>query len=411
MPSKQVAKQLEIIKRGAVQIVTEEDLEKRLARAAKEKRPLRVKLGMDPTAPDVHLGHTVALRKLREFQDLGHQAVLVVGDYTARVGDPSGQKETRPQLTGEEIDSNAATYLEQVGKVLDLERLEIVRNGEWFKDLSFDEVLRLSSQMTVARMLERDDFAGRFKAGTPIQIHEFIYCLMQGYDSVQIRSDIELGGTDQTFNLLVGRNLQGAHDQPRQICITMPLLEGLAGGPKMSKSLGNAVGLEDEPDDMYGKIMSIPDTLMQSYFTLLTRIPDKEIETLLSPKTHPREAKGRLAQEITAVYHGEAAAGKAAEEFIKRFRKKEDPSEMPEIRLSGKDLGSPGEPSVAGKIGIARVIVLAGFAPSRSEARRLVKQGAVELDREKVSDPMAEVEVHPGSILKVGKRRIGKIVW
>ena len=411
MPPNEIAKQVEAIKRGAVQIHTEEDLRGRLAAASKEKRPLRIKLGMDPTAPDVHLGHTVVLRKMREFQDLGHQAVLVVGDYTARVGDPSGQKETRPQLSGEEIEANAATYLSQVGKVLDLDRLEIVRNGDWFKDLTFDEVLRLTSQMTVARMLERDDFSQRFKGGVPIQIHEFLYCLMQGYDSVRIRSDVELGGTDQTFNLLVGRDLQRSHGQPPQICITLPLLEGLGGGPKMSKSLGNAVGLEEPPDEMYGKIMSIPDSLMRSYFTLLTSLPEGEIQGLLSDETHPREAKGRLALEITGEFHGGRAAKKAAEEFIRRFRRKEDPSEMPEIRLSPGDLKLAGEGGEGGEIGIAQAIVLAGFAPSTSEARRLVKQGAVELDRAKVRDPVAVVRLRKGSILKVGKRRIGRITW
>ncbi|MCZ6602798.1 MAG: tyrosine--tRNA ligase [Planctomycetota bacterium] len=411
MPVSEVSKQLELIKRGAVQIVTEDDLARRIAEAAKEGRPLRVKLGMDPTAPDCHLGHSVVLRKMREFQDLGHQAVLVVGDYTARVGDPSGQNETRPQLSAEEIEKNATTYLEQVGRVLDLSKLEIVRNGDWFRDLSFDEVLRLTSQMTVARMLERDDFAIRYKSGTAIQIHEFIYCLMQGYDSVQVRSDVELGGTDQTFNLLVGRDLQRAHGQPAQICITMPLLEGLAGGPKMSKSLSNAVGLTDEPDDMYGKVMSIPDRLMRSYFTLLTRLPEGRIEELLSDQTHPRDAKGELARQVTGDYHGAEAADRAAEEFIRRFRRKEDPSEMPEIRIPSKELKFSDEDAGQGTIGIARIIVLAGFAPSNNEARRLVKQGAVELDRKKVSDPMGSVLVRKGAVLKVGKRRIGKIVW
>ena len=411
MTSPSGSEQVGIIKRGTVQVISEKDLQERLALAAREKRPLRVKLGMDPTAPDVHLGHTVVLKKMRQFQDLGHTAVLVVGDYTARVGDPSGQKETRPVLSPEEIERNAETYLDQVGRVLDRNRLEVRRNGDWFKDLAFEEVLRLTSRMTVARMLERDDFAGRYKEGGPIQIHEFIYCLMQGYDSVRIRSDVELGGTDQTFNLLVGRDLQRAEGQPPQICITMPLLEGLGGGAKMSKSLGNAVAVEDAPDEMYGKIMSIPDTLMESYFHLLTDLPSNEMDLLLAKETHPREAKGELARLITATYHGEEEAGRAAEEFIRRFRMKEDPSEMVEIKIPRKELEISENKEKTAKIGIVRLITLSGFATSNSDAKRLVAQGAVEVDRVKVKDVSAHVEIRKGAVLRVGKRRVGKIVW
>jgi tyrosyl-tRNA synthetase len=383
--SKSIDEQMDVIRRGTVQIVSEDELEAKLTSG----KPLRVKLGMDPTAPDVHLGHSVVLRKLRHFQDLGHQAILIVGDYTARVGDPSGQKETRPQLTPEAIDENARTYLEQVGKIVDVDRLEVVKNGQWFQGLSFDEVLQLTSRMTVARMLERDDFSVRFKEGSPIQIHEFIYCLMQGYDSVRIQADVELGGTDQTFNLLVGRDLQRAVGQDPQVCITLPLLEGLGGGAKMSKSLGNAVGVLADPDDMYGKIMSIPDTLMRSYYTLLTSLP--------VPKIHPRDAKGALALEVTRLYHGREAAERAAEGFVRRFRHKEDPDEIPPIEIPD------------GEVSLVRLIVLAGFAKSNSEARRLMTQGAVRLDDVKITDPHREVEITPGSILKVGKLRIGRI--
>jgi tyrosyl-tRNA synthetase len=383
--SKSMDEPMEVIRRGTVQIETEEELQAKL----RSGKPLRVKLGMDPTAPDVHLGHSVVLRKLRDFQDLGHQAILIVGDYTARVGDPSGQKETRPQLTPEEIDENARTYLEQVGRIVDTDRLEVVKNGEWFQGLTFDEVLQLTSRMTVARMLERDDFSVRFKGGNPIQIHEFIYCLMQGYDSVRIEADVELGGTDQTFNLLVGRDLQRGSGQAPQICITLPLLEGLGGGAKMSKSLGNAVGVLADAEDMYGKIMSIPDTLMESYYTLLTALP--------VPQGHPREAKGALALEITRQYHGEEAAGRAAEAFVRRFRHKEDPDEIPSIEVP------------EGEDSLVRIIVLAGFAKSNSEARRLMTQGAVRLDDVKITDPHQEVEIPAGSILKVGKLRIGRI--
>jgi tyrosyl-tRNA synthetase len=390
-----VARQLELIRRGAVEIHTAGELETKVKRAVKENRPLRVKLGLDPTSPDIHLGHTVVLGKLRQFQDLGHQAVLIIGDYTAMVGDPSGQSKTRPQLTREQIESNLQTYLEQVRAVLDVGKLEIRRNGEWLGQMGFADVLKLAGSSTVARMLERDDFAKRYAAGAPIGVHELLYPLMQAKDSVEIRADVELGGTDQTFNLLAGRDLQRDAAQEPQVTLSMPLLVGLDGVNKMSKSLGNYVGIKDPPNEKFGKLMSLPDALMKDYFTLLTTLPEAEISALLAG--HPMEAKKRLGVEVVTRYHGPEAARAAAEEFRKVFSQKQAPTDMPEVKLA------------AAKLTVLDLIMLAKHAPSKAEARRLVEGGGVSLDGQKLTDWKAEVQPADGAVLQTGKRRFARL--
>ncbi len=375
--------------RGVVTCTTEAELKAKLAKG----KPLRIKLGVDPTAPDLHLGFTVPLRKLRQFQDAGHVAVLIIGDYTARVGDPSGKNSTRPMLGDAEIQKNLKTYLEQAGKVLK-PGYETVFNGTWFSKMSFTDVLKLASKMTVARMLERDDFSKRFKEGTPISLHEMLYPLMQGHDSVMVKADVELGGTDQTFNLLVGRDLQREAGQEPQVCLTLPLLEGLDGVRKMSKSYGNYVGLNEPPKDMFGKLMSLPDALMEKYYTLLTDLP--------MPSGHPRDAKVGLAKELVRMYHGEEAAAAVAGEFDRVFSKKELPDEMPEVKLLPGLL-------VDGKIWIVKLVQISHLVASGGEARRQVAQGAVSLDGEAVGDPEAKVTLKDGAVLKVGKRRFARI--
>jgi tyrosyl-tRNA synthetase len=397
-------RQLRELRRGAVQIYTEDELCGKLARAVAAGRPLRIKLGMDPTAPDIHLGHTVVMGKMRQFQDLGHKAVLIIGDYTARVGDPTGANHTRPVLSDEQIEKNARTYFEQAGKVLDSrpERLELRYNSEWLAKLTFADVLRLAARMTVARMLERDTFEKRYHAGDPIGIHEFLYPLMQAHDSVVIQADVELGGTDQTFNCLAGRELMRDAGIEAQVVLTMPLLVGLDGTDKMSKSKGNYVGVTDPPNEMFGKVMSIPDSLMENYFTLLTAVPEADIRETLRT-AHPREAKERLASAIVARYYGEAAARLAADEFRRVFSEKEKPSEIPEAVIPASEFAE-------GTIGLARLVVAAGFAASNSEAMRLIQQGAVRLNNEVLSEPKAHVAVASGAVLHVGKRRWGRIV-
>jgi len=390
----------ELLLRGAERVYSAEELAGRLAAADKDARSLRVKLGMDPTAPDIHVGHSVVLRKLRQFQDLGHKAVLIIGDYTARVGDPSGQNATRPMLTGEQIEANARTYFDQAGKILDTSagKLEIRYNSEWLEKLTFADILRLAAQMTVARMMERDTFELRFKDNVPIGVHEFLYPLMQAYDSVAVAADVELGGTDQTFNTLCGRDIQRAYGQKPQIVMILPILVGLDGVEKMSKSKGNTIGVTDSPNDMFGKVMSIPDALMGNYFTLLTDLPADRIATMTdADKTHPRRAKADLAKAVVATYHGADAAAAAAAEFDRVFSARKAPTDMPAIALP------------AGEIGIVDLIVRAGFADSNSAARRLVAQNAVSLDGEKITDPNASVSPTNGQILRVGRRRFGKI--
>jgi len=385
-----------------VQIFPENGLVEKLKKSEKSGTPLRIKLGIDPTAPDIHLGHTVVIRKLRQFQDMGHTGVLIIGDYTALIGDPSGREKTRPQLTSDEIEKNAKTYLEQVGRILDMEKVEIVRNGEWFKEFSFRDVLKLVSKMTVARMLERDDFSKRFKSEMPVGLHEFIYPLMQGFDSVMVKADVELGGTDQTFNLTVGRDLQRDNGEEPQVAITLPILVGTDGTLKMSKSYGNYIAVEDSPKEMYGKVMSIPDGIMRNYFELLTDVPLAEVGELLKDTAHPMEAKKRLAREIVAGYYGADAAEEEARQFEKVFGAGELPDEMPEIKIESEALEE-------GKMWIVKLIGAAGFASSNSEARRLVNQGGASIDGRKIENAEESVEVKDGMILKVGKRRFGKI--
>jgi len=391
-------RQLHALRRDAVQIYTEEELLAKLARAIHEQRPLRVKLGMDPTAPDIHLGHTVVMRKMREFQDLGHKGVLIIGDYTARIGDPSGQDHTRPVLSEEQIRENADTYFEQAGKVLDTspEKLEVRYNSEWLAGLTFADILRLAASMTVARMLERDTFEKRYEAGDPIGVHEFLYPLMQGHDSVAIEADVELGGTDQTFNCLAGRELMRDHAMEPQIVLTMPLLVGLDGTEKMSKSKGNYVGVTDAANEMFGKLMSIPDALMENYWTLLTARPLEKFREGLS-HSGPRDMKEQLAADIVTQYHGNAAASAAAREFRRVFAEKEIPAEIPDVR-------------VARGAGLAALIVSAGFAKSNSEAMRLIRQGAVRINDRVIADPQASVEAASGDILRVGKRRWARLI-
>ena len=395
-----IDEQLEQLLRGVEAVYSQEELADRLRSAAAESRPLRVKLGMDPTAPDIHLGHTVVLRKLRQFQDLGHKAVLIIGDYTARVGDPSGQNSTRPILSDGQIAANAATYFDQAGKILDTstDKLEVRYNGQWLEKLSFADVLRLTAQVTVARVLERDTFANRYKAGVPIGMHELLYPLMQGYDSVCIEADVELGGTDQTYNNLLGRQLQANAGQRPQVVIVMPILVGLDGVEKMSKSKGNYIGITDDATDMFGKVMSIPDVLMENYFTLLTDLPADRIDHLADPsRTHPRSAKAELGKRVVATFHSAEAAEEAASEFDRVFSRNKPPADMPEILVSPSPMG------------IVQLVVAAGFAKSKGEARRLVQQNAVSIDDRKIADIEAEVTLRDGQILRVGRRRFAKV--
>ena len=396
-----IAEQINSLKRGTVEIFREDELAQRLTEAAKEGRQLRVKLGMDPTAPDIHLGHTVVLRKLRQFQDMGHKAILIIGDYTAKIGDPTGQNTTRPMLNSEQIKANALTYFEQAGKIVDTseDKCEIRYNGEWLADMKLADVIKLTASMTVARMLERDTFEIRYKKGEAIGIHEFLYPLMQGQDSVAIKSDVELGGTDQTFNNLVGRDLQRQAGQLPQIVITMPILVGLDGKEKMSKSKGNYIGVTDKPADMFGKVMSIADELMDNYFTLLTDIPAEDIKVLTdASKTHPKQAKVLLGKNIVTQFYDEAAAEMAAAEFDKVFSQNQMPDDMPEVEV-------PAQPIAASKL-----LLHCKLLNSGGEAKRMVKQSAVSIDGEKVTDPHTDITPTDGMIIQVGKRKFAKLI-
>jgi len=397
---KQVAEQVAFLKRGTVEVFTEQELIEKLSEAAKSGRQLRVKLGLDPTSPDIHLGHTVVLRKMRQFQDLGHRAVLIIGDYTARIGDPSGQNTMRPMLSAEQIERNAKTYFEQAGKILDTseDKLEVRYNSEWLSQLKLADLIRLCSNMTVARMLERDTFSLRYKAGDAIGVHEFLYPLMQGYDSVMVESDAELGGTDQTFNNLVGRDLQRAHGQKPQVVMTMPILVGLDGKEKMSKSKGNYIGVTDEPNDMFGKVMSISDEMMADYFTLLTDFASDRVSELANPnKTHPKEAKVLLGRTIVSEFYDESAAESAAAEFEKVFGKGGLPEDMPEVKVSG-------EAVAASKLLLACELVSSG-----GEGKRMVAQSAVSIDGRKVNDPNEQVQPVDGMVVQVGKRKFARL--
>lgn len=397
-------KQLEILTKGCVEVITEGELLERL----RNKECLTVKYGADPSAPDLHLGHSIPLRKLRQFQELGHRVVFIIGDFTAMIGDPTGVSQTRRQLSRDEVERNARTYLEQVGKILDVEKTEIVFNSQWFSKMSLEEVLNsLASKYTLARILERDDFATRFNSEKPIYIHELLYPLMQGYDSVMICADVEIGGTDQKFNMLVGRELQKENGQPPQIVMTLPLLEGLDGIAKMSKSLGNYIGLTDPPEEMFGKLMSISDELMWRYLQLLTDSTLEEIESLRKRVgegiLNPMEIKMNLAQQIVSTYHGRKMAIKAREEFEKVFRQREIPTKIEEVVISKDQLKN-------GRLWIIKLLVLSGFVNGTREAKRLVSQGAIKVNKQQISNPDADVEVEDGMIVQIGKRKFFKVV-
>jgi tyrosyl-tRNA synthetase len=395
-----IAEQIKLLKRGTVEIFTEDELAKKLTNAAKKGNRLRIKLGLDPTSADIHLGHTVVLRKMRQFQDLGHKAVLIIGDYTARIGDPSGQDTTRPMLSPQQIKKNAKTYFQQAGKILDTskEKLEVRYNSEWLEKLTLIELIQLAAKKTVAQMLQRDSFKARLRADEDVYTHEFLYPLMQGYDSVVVKSDVELGGTDQTFNNLVGRDIQRAYGQQPQIVITMPILIGLDGKEKMSKSKGNYIGVTDEPNDMFGKVMSISDEMMENYFTLLTNLSAERITELVNPdKTHPKEAKVLLAKTILIQFYDENTAEAAAAEFDKVFAQGQLPDDIPEIKMYA-------EPIMASKL-----LVTSNLVPSGSEAKRMIKQGAVEIDKNKIDDPNTSITPADGMIIQVGKRKFARL--
>lgn len=398
---KEALRQLDILSHGAVDVIPKEELLEKLKRSLETKTPLRVKLGLDPTAPDIHIGHTVVLNKLRQFQDLGHHVQLVIGDFTGRIGDPTGKSETRKQLTEEQVQENAATYRAQVFKVLDEERTMLHFNATWLSSLQFAEVLRLGATVTVARMLERDDFKKRFSENVAISIHELFYPLMQAYDSVALETDVELGGTDQTFNLLMGRTLQKEYGMSPQVVITMPLIEGLDGVQKMSKSLGNYIGVDDEPKDMYGKAMSIPDELMVKYLTLVSGLRKDEVEALeaglVGGTVHPRDAKMKLAHALVTRFHGRTAAELAQEAFVRVFQKRSLPDEIESFALEAE------------RVALVPLLVRAGMAPSNSEARRLIAGGGVKMDGETVNDAALEFEPRTGMVLQVGKRRFIKL--
>ncbi len=400
-----VAEQLALIRRGAEQITPEAELVQKLERSVKTGKPLRVKYGIDPTGIDVHLGHTVPLRKLRQFQELGHQAVLIIGNYTALVGDPSGRDQTRAKLTQEQVERNAVDYLNQVSKVIDISKTEVTRNGDWFSRYSFLDVLSLTSKITMQRMLERDDFTKRREAGTPIYLHECLYPLMQGHDSVEIKADVELGGSEQLFSLMVGRDLQRDAGQEPQICLTLPILCGLDGVRRMGKSLGNYVGVGESANEQFAKTMSIPDTLMRQWFELLTDRPAEEIERLTDPNaTHPRQAKEILGKDIACFYHGKQGADDAAAEWQRRFSQRQDPTDIPGAPVARSALTD-------GKITITKLLVALGLAKSGNEAKRLVEGGGVNIgpDREKVADPNLQVAVTDGLIVRVGSKRVVRV--
>ena len=397
-----IEEQLALIGRGADEILVLEELESRLKKGLEKGKPLRVKAGFDPTAPDLHLGHTVLINKLRQFQDLGHEVIFLIGDFTGLIGDPTGKNATRPPLTPEQIADNALTYKEQVFKILDPDKTIVDFNSRWMGPMSSADMIRLAARHTVARMLERDDFSKRYKGGKPIAIHEFLYPLVQGYDSVALKADVELGGTDQKFNLLVGRQLQQDYGQAPQIVLTMPLLEGLDGVQKMSKSLDNYIGITDAPDQMFGKLMSVSDELMWRYFELLSFEPMSTIDGWrqdIEAGANPRDIKFRRCAEIVTRFHGAAAAKAAHEGFIARFQKNKMPEDMDD-----KDVPCEGE-----ELGVAHVLKQSGLVSSTSEGIRMVKQGAVRIDSEKVSDPGMKLPVGSQHVYQVGKRKFARI--
>jgi tyrosyl-tRNA synthetase len=397
-----IEEQIEILKKGTVDIIREEDLRKKLERSVKTGKPLRVKLGLDPTAPDIHVGHTVVIRKLKAFQDLGHTVIFLIGDFTGMIGDPSGKNVTRPPLSREAINANAETYKRQMFKLLDPEKTELRFNGEWMDKFGAADFIKLCAKTTVKQILERDDFTKRLNEEKPISLHELLYPLVQGYDSVALNADIELGGTDQKFNLLMGRNLQREYEQEPQVIITTPLLEGLDGVNKMSKSLNNYIGIDESPNEMFGKVMSISDDLMWRYYELVTDLTPSEISNLRSEienGENPRNLKVKLAKLIIKDFHSASAADAAEEEFVKRFVQKEVPDEIDERKLA------------AGTYALAQLLADTGLAASKGEARRLIEQGGVKVNGEKASSANAEIAIDgEGVLLQVGKRKFLKLV-
>ncbi|HSV31604.1 MAG TPA: tyrosine--tRNA ligase [Atribacteraceae bacterium] len=403
----QAARDVSLLSRGVDEMITPEDLERKIVRGYEEDLPLIVKEGFDPSAPDIHLGHTVSLRKLKQFQDLGHQVVFLIGDFTGRIGDPTGKNEIRKQLTEEEVIENARTYAEQINVILDPVRTIVEFNSKWLKHLTLVDMIEIMGRFTVARIIEREDFSQRLKAGKPVGLHEFLYPMMQAYDSVALRSDVELGGSDQRFNLLVGREMQRHFGQDAQVVITMPLLEGTDGVEKMSKSLGNYIGISEPPFEMFHKVMVIPDSLVEKYFLLLTEIPEDKIATrqraCRDGALHPRQWKKELAWEIVRMYHGSAAASQADVDFEKAFVLEETPQGARDIIVRETDLAND-------RIWILKLLRMTGIPSSNSEARRLVEQGGVSLDNQRISDSQAEVALADGGLLRVGKRNFFRIV-
>ena len=420
--SSDAKKQVEVLSKRLVDFISAEELEKRIGKALAENRPLRVKYGADPSAPDIHLGHVVGLNKLREFQDLGHTVVFIIGDFTGMIGDPSGKSKTRPQLSREEVEANAKTYQEQVFQILKKDQTEVRFNSEWFSPMDFDDVIRLTAKVTVGKLLQRDDFSKRYNAGQEISLVEFLYPMIQAYDSYKIEADVELGGTDQLFNFLLGRELQEKFGQAPQVVMTLPLLEGLDGVQKMSKSLGNYIGLNEEPKDVFGKVMSVSDELMWRYYSLVLRMDDEEIEALkaaiASGDKHPRDVKDDLAKSVVDFVCGEKQPDDAeatqdmksyselaetvSMEFSTVFKQKQLPTDIPPVLVALDE--HPG-----GTVGLIKLLVMADLAPSNSEARRLIQQGAVRIDDEKIVDFKADVPVKDGMVIKAGKRGFARV--
>jgi tyrosyl-tRNA synthetase len=398
----EINEQMDLIKRGAVEIIPEEELVQKLERSLKETKPLNIKLGCDPSRPDLHIGHSVVLRKLAQFQSLGHQAILIVGDFTGMIGDPSGRSVTRPALTLEEARKNGESYFNQATKILVKEKTKMVYNSEWLGKMNFEEVIKLASKYTVARMIERDDFTNRYKSGDPISIHEFLYPLAQAMDSVAIKSDVELGGTDQKFNLLVGRDIQREEGMEPQCILTMPLIPGTDGVEKMSKSYDNYIGISDSPKEIYGRTLSIPDDLIYIYYELASDVSKDELfeikKQLDDQKVNPRDLKRRLARTFVTMYHNKDEALKAEEEFDKVFIKKDIPDDIPEIKINGKE------------IGVLELLMEVKYANSKGEAKRLVNQGGVSIDGNKVNDMSSSIILKDGMVLKVGKRKFIKLI-
>ena len=395
--------QMDIIRRGVAEIVPEEALVQKIEKSLRTQVPLKIKLGCDPSRPDLHLGHSVVLRKLRQFQDLGHQAILIVGDFTGMIGDPSGKSKTRPPLTIDETRKNGQSYFEQATKILSAKKIQMLYNSEWLGKMNFADVIGLASRYTVARMLERDEFEKRYKAGEPISVHEFLYPLAQAMDSVAIEADVELGGTDQKFNLLVGRDIQREYRLEPQVAIMLPILPGTDGMEKMSKSLDNYIGIDESAKEIFGKTLSIPDKLIYEYFVLTTNVSLAELQEIKAqldnPKTNPRDLKRRLARELVTLYQSEEAALAAQEEFDRIFVKKDLPDEIPEIIIATDN----------GAISIIKLLTETKLVSSNGEARRMIEQGGVSVDGERIADDKAKIPIHDGTIVKVGKRKFVRI--